>query len=1412
MKQSDAELVKYSLEGHGSAFGELVQRYQAAVYGYAYHLLSSFDEAEEICQEVFIQAYANLANLKEAEKFPGWLRGITRNLCHSFMKQKEKLRSFEGAVPQKEIPTPEDHYEKREFTSQLMTAVNTLSERNRLLLTLFYLNGLSYKEIGDFLEIPLNTIKVTLRRAREQLKENLLRLVEEGFKENKLSSGFVEKVSKAIEERKNITLLAVKVQSVDRETLTNILQEGIQRYVRFAQPRTGAFAGSRRGVLATSVGESHFLLFGIPTMAEDDAERAILCAIFLKQKLKEIGAMMFNAGINTGLAEIHQKIAAEKIHYVPLGNVLTFTLELMELADGQILTSESIYRLTQGRFIFRKIDREEGEPSVYEVLGIPEHPRRIWGGHALTSEMIGRDGELAKLKRAIEELKSGRGRIISVIGEAGIGKSRLVCELKAYLKRQEDKEEQQSEIRNVPTLERGLGGFPKSEFLWLEGRCVSYGKQINYLPFREILGTYFDIKRTDDDGTATEKMTAKICALGDDVEILLYLAGFLSVEMESEEMMNLTAEQLRYKTFVSLRSLLRKATEIQPLVIAIEDMHWMDDASYDLFSFLLESVTKVPILFLCLYRPEQDEHCFQIRQEATTKYADYYDEIALFGLSSEQSRILVAKITNAAVLPPKIEERIISKAGGNPLFLFEMFRALVDSEQLVQLEDRWQFRGDLETPEIPDAIHSVIMSRIDRLEMETKQTLLCASVIGDVFDQRLLKSVCGDMDFEYHLNQLNNHDFIYSQKSTSAYRFKHALIRDVAMTSLLEENKREYHQKLGEAIESIYPDSLDEYYELLAHHYKNSGDSQKAFTYLQKAGDKSKGLYANEDALRYYTDALDAIENLTANTDDFKLIIYESRGDVLALIGKYDEAIADYNTALELSEDGKKRADLYRKIGALYENKHDVKLSLKFLQLAEAELNEDKGSREMARAYMSLARTIVYQGSAAKAVELLHKSLEILRSEGLSSEMAGAITGLGLAYARKGDLEKAVKFAQRGLKMTLKMGDANRIAWTHRTVGNILLITGDLEGAIAHFHKSPELFEKTGDNYGMALHYWVLGGVYNIKGDLEAAIDNYRKSIEWDRDLKFAYPTVMNFLNLSGLYGRLGDLDNAFDCIKRALDIGLYQGKLPLDFLSDWLSDALNIIEKACDMSGSRNEFISFCNRLTAECGAELQSIKLTRLYSQPQKLESSFTAMVFGDDFDQAELDSEWTWVNPRGDCSYNLKAQHSWLEITAASGCNLTDYGNLNAPRLVREIDGDFAVETKMKAIGEDIPIVGGLLVWKGDDGLIRLERNERGRISFSCKTEEVWRYVGSRYLSSDVVYLRLERLNESFSAYCSGNGNEWMLCEEMKIPINDPLQVGLYAIGAIVRTAIGVVDAKTGAMYDYFKVFRRNNKGLD
>jgi predicted ATPase len=193
----------------------------------------------------------------------------------------------------------------------------------------------------------------------------------------------------------------------------------------------------------------------------------------------------------------------------------------------------------------------------------------------------------------------------------------------------------------------------------------------------------------------------------------------------------------------------------------------------------------------------------------------------------------------------------------------EILQCLVDSDNLVRVAEKWELHGEVETLPVPDTIHSVIMSRIDRLESGAKQTLQCASVIGDLFEPKLLKSLCDDTDLERHLAQLQNFDFISdSQKPNLEYSFKHALIRDVATSSLLPEKKREYHQKIGEAIERFYPDRIDEYYELLAHHYESSAKVQKALEYLIKAGDKSKALYANQQAIDYYTRAMALIKSL----------------------------------------------------------------------------------------------------------------------------------------------------------------------------------------------------------------------------------------------------------------------------------------------------------------------------------------------------------------------------------------------------------------------------------------------------------------------------------------------------------------------------------------------------------------------
>jgi hypothetical protein len=247
----------------------------------------------------------------------------------------------------------------------------------------------------------------------------------------------------------------------------------------------------------------------------------------------------------------------------------------------------------------------------------------------------------------------------------------------------------------------------------------------------------------------------------------------------------------------------------------------------------------------------------------------------------------------------------------------------------------------------------------------------------------------------------------------------------------------------------------------------------------------------------------------------------------------------------------------------------------------------------------------------------------------------------------------------------------------------------------------------------------------------------------------------------------------------------------------------LGILEELYEKVGIRAQFPSFCEKLRQERAEELKEVKLVQWYLEPKKLSGWFAETSFWDEFDQPSLKPEWQWVNPRGDCSYSLTAQVDWLEIQAASGCDLNRHRNTHAPRLLQEISGDFAIETKIASISKGIPTVGGLLVWKDSDNHIRFERGRHGRDEIVL-LGELDHFFGRGMLVSDYLYLRLERIEDKFSAYCSGDGVNWLTCGEVSFPVEDPIQVGVHAIGNIGSRGRSM---DTATRFDYFKVLRRH-----
>ena len=880
------------------------------------------------------------------------------------------------------------------------------------------------------------------------------------------------------------------------------------------------------------------------------------------------------------------------------------------------------------------------------------------------------------------------------------------------------------------------------------------------------------------------------------------------------------------------------------------------------------------------------------------------------GLSSEESGRLIRTVLNTNTLPFDIETKIMGKAEGNPLFLVEILQCLVDSDNLVRVEEKWELRGEVETLQVPDTIHSVIMSRIDRLESGAKQTLQCASVIGDTFEHKLLKSLCDDTDLERHLAQLKNFDFISmgSEANTEAraytvlreseapaeplpnssagaspslvkgawedyeYSFKHALIRDVAISSLLPEKKREYHQKIGEAIERFYPDRIDEYYELLAHHYESSANVQKALEYLIKAGDKSKALYANQQAIDYYTRAMALIKQLPEERTEQKLSIFDGLGDVYHLSGKCDEAIQSYEAALKYSEDRKRRADIYRKIARVYSysSKIQLDLALKYIDTAIDELGQDTHSVEMARVCNEAMDAFFFPNRPGydldKVLDYGFRSLGIVEGTEHKRELTQACIILGEIYAWKGDSDKAIQYLQRGLSISQEIGDANLMASAHRSAGFVYQFT-NWRTAVEHYKEGIKLCEKTGNIQLMtSCHHW-LGIVYYWRAkDSESAIKCFKESIELDRDRKFPFYTGHTFNRLSDIYAKTkscvafcrdkGEWDEAIKHAQEALRIGATIGGDDLFLVSEpcqvlmeaylakgELDKALGYCKKGVNLAiqmssvitlvnflgfvedilyqktGNSAEFISFCHETMEENAEKLKGMKLTQWYLTPRELSGQFVQTIFSDEFDGSTLCSEWQWVNPRGNCSYELNSEPSCLEIRAVSGCKLERGNNFNAPRLLQEISGNFAIETKMASAAnsateemptvEDMPTVGGLLVWKDENNHIRFERGMHGmhgknEIGLSGSVEGKWDYFGRGMLVSETVYLRLERMGDKFSAYCSSDGENWLICGEVSFHAEEPIQVGIHATGG---WCLWGDMTDTAARFDYFRVLRRH-----
>ena len=638
------------------------------------------------------------------------------------------------------------------------------------------------------------------------------------------------------------------------------------------------------GTVDKFIGDEIMALFGAPIAHENDPERALRAALEMMDALTRFNAergadLELHFGINTGLVIAGGIGTRGRQEYSVMGAAVNLATRLEEVSErGDILVGPDTHRLTEPLFEFELLEpvrvRGKAEPiPVYRLLAPKAIPGKVRGIVGLESPLVGREAEFRALQESVERLRAGVGGIVTIVGEAGLGKSRLVAELRSQVS--------------------GL------RLDWVEGRCLSYGASIAYLLWLDVLRGLLGV-------TAEAPPVAIRDALRERTErlesVYPYLAWLMSLrpelcpeprrrvveglplEADAEDIArDLEGEKLKVGAFRAVETLIESMARRRPLVIVCEDLQWADPTSIELLEQLLPLTDRAPLLFLCVFRPEREHGCWRIKETAARLYPHRHTDLWLAPLSAAESETLVGNLLRVEDLPQRLKWRILSHAEGNPFYVEEIIRSLIDSGAIVRNEatGRWQATRDVTDIVIPDTLHGVLMARIDRLQEEAKRVLQMAAVIGRIFPHRVLAAISWarsptlgkalvldgqyrvsdrspERELDRHLLTLQREEMIRerAREPELEYIFKHQLTQEAAYNGLLKKERRVFHRQVAEALERLFPDRIKEQVGLLAHHWERAGEAEKATEYLLRAGDQARLAYAHQEAIDYYRRAM----------------------------------------------------------------------------------------------------------------------------------------------------------------------------------------------------------------------------------------------------------------------------------------------------------------------------------------------------------------------------------------------------------------------------------------------------------------------------------------------------------------------------------------------------------------------------
>jgi class 3 adenylate cyclase/tetratricopeptide (TPR) repeat protein len=892
------------------------------------------------------------------------------------------------------------------------------------------------------------------------------------------------------------------------------------------------------GTVNEMTGDGIMALFGAPIALEDANQRAIRSALAIhremtkfsdkkKQDRVDIPPIKMRIGIHAGPVVVGTLGNDLRVEFKAVGDTVNLASRVEGLAEpGTTYVTEDTFKLSEGFFRFeslgeKDIKGKERPVRIYRVIAPSTRRTRfdVSAERGLTA-FVGRERELELMLDGFERTKSGRGQAFSIMGEAGVGKSRLLFEFRKAV--------------------------ANEDVTFLEGKCLSYSRGVAYHPVIDILKSNFDIREEDRDSEIRAKVSRGLEVLdANEASTLPYLLELLSVTDSGIDKIPISPEARKDRIIEAVRRMALKGSETRPLIMAFEDLHWIDKSSEDFMKDLLENISGARIFLIFTYRPEF---------VPTWGGKSYHNQVTLNRLSNRESLAMVAYLLGTEGIDKGLEELVLEKTEGIPFFIEEFIKSLFEQKIIDKRGDRYRLVKDIEGMIVPSTVQDVLMARIDSLGESAKDVLQTGSVVGREFNQDLIQAVTGLSERELlsDLSVLKDSEFLYERGiyPRSSYIFIHALTQEVAYNSLLSKRRKGIHAAIGKAIESLHARRMDEYYEILAYHYSKSDNFEKAYQYLKLSGNKTTRNYSNWEAFRFYKGAIEVLNQLSDSKDNkskqIEVILLMSRPMMFLNYPEDSLRILEEGVGLcKKLNDKKSLATIYSLLGIYYMHRGKPLDAIKYSEIAFEEPYKLQDLELMAPIARGLCVAYLAAGKFEKASDFAPKVIDSLEKAHRESDLFGApfhtysllCAYYALSLAMLGNLEKATEYFEKSLRSALAINHLASLGILETTFGLMFIIKGDGSNAIKHFQNCIRYYEESKTVLMFAVSWSGLGGGYYHLGDLEAAKKNIDRGIELTNRGGSLWWKSFHYLYLSKIHFDLGDQKSSRNAIEEALKI-----------------------------------------------------------------------------------------------------------------------------------------------------------------------------------------------------------------------------------------------------------------------------------